>query len=182
MLCKILILAFLLNLNIDLQAQNSELATELLVAENFVDSFYSFNPERLKSILLYAKKSMPKIVYYQGWAKGGNYTVAKRKRCVIESSQVISCSITVIDDLMLALAIDFNVTDTFHMSFSEGKIISVRTSSNDLQVFRDAEKWVWREHAELVNGPCKGYFADGSTPERCVKAMIKGYALFAKMK
>ena len=80
---------------------------------------------------------------------------------------------------MGALGIDFDVTDTFHLSFSEGQIVSVQTSSNDLQVFLDAEKWVWRERAELVREPCEGYFEGGPTPGKCVQAMVKGFAEFA---
>ena len=41
---------------------------------------------------------------------------------------------------MLALGIDFNVTDTFALSFAEGEIASVETSSNDFQVFWDAQE------------------------------------------
>ena len=81
---------------------------------------------------------------------------------------------------MGALGIDFDVTDTFHLSFSERKIVSVRNSSNDLQMFYDAEKWVWRERPELVREPCKGYFDGGPTPPgKCVQAMVKGFTEFA---
>ena len=80
---------------------------------------------------------------------------------------------------MLALGIDFNVTDTFALSFAEGEIASVETSSNDLQVFWDAQEWVNEEHPELIGVPCQGMFDGGLTPGECVRAMVEGYARFA---
>ena len=88
-------------------------------------------------------------------------------------------SITVQDDLMLALGIDFNVTDTFALSFAEGEIASVETSSNDLQVFWDAREWVNEAHPELIRIPCRGMFDGGPTPGACSRAMVEGYAKFA---
>ena len=154
--------------------------TNVAAAEAFVDAFYSFDPPRLKAILSAAEESIPQILYYQGWAEGGNYQVVTRMPCKSDSAPLVSCSITVKDDLMGALGIDFDVTDTFHLTLSEGKIISVRTSSNDLQVFHDAEEWVQRERAELIREPCRGYFAGGPTPGECVKAMVRGLAEFAE--
>jgi len=152
---------------------------DLFAAEKFVDAFYSFNSQELESTLSSAEESIPVIAYYQGWAAGGNYTIVNRMPCSQDREASVSCSITVKDDLMGALGIAFDVTDTFHLTFSEGMIISVRTSSNDLQVFRDAEKWVWRERPELVREPCKGYFDGGPTPGKCVQAMVRGFAEFA---
>jgi len=152
---------------------------DLVTAEKFIDAFYSFDAQQLKSILSSAEDSIPLIFYYQGWAAGGNYTIVNRKPCMRDGEESISCSITVKDDLMGALGIDFDVTDTFHLSLSEGRIVSVRTSSNDLQVFHDAVNWVWRERSELVHEPCLGYFDGGPTPGKCVQAMVQGFAEFA---
>ncbi len=149
-------------------------------AEAFVDAFYSFDSPRLKTILSSAEESIPEISYYQGWAEGGNYQVVNRMPCKSDSATLVSCSITVKDDLIGALGIDFDVTDTFDLTLSEGKIISVRTSSNDPQTYHDAKKWVKRERAELIREPCQGYFAGGPTPGECVKAMVRGYAEFAE--
>lgn len=151
----------------------------LTTAEAFVDAFYSFDALKLEATLSSAEESAPVIAYYQGWAEGGNYQVVNRMPCKSDSATSVSCSITVKDDLMGALGIDFDVTDTFHLTFSEEKIISVKTSSNDLQVFRDAEEWVKHERAEFIREPCRGYFAGGPIPGECVKAMVRGYAEFA---
>jgi len=149
-------------------------------AESFVDAFYSFDAQRLEAILSSAAESIPPIVYYQSWAEGGNYQIVNRMPCKSGSATLVSCSITVKDDLMGALGIDFHVTDTFHLSLSDGKIISVRTSSNDLQVFRDAEEWVKRERSELIREPCREYpDGGGPTPGKCVQVMVQGYAEFA---
>ncbi len=158
---------------------NNVESADFVAAEKFVDAFYSFNAQELESTLSSAEESIPRIAYYQGWAAGGNYTIVNRMPCSQDGEASVSCSITVKDDLMGALGIDFDVTDTFHLSFSEGKIVSVRNSSNDLQVFHDAEKWVRRERPELVREPCKGYFDGGPTPGKCVQAMVKGFAEFA---
>ena len=151
---------------------------DLAIAEEFIDAFYSFDSARLEAILESAKDSIPSIVYYQGWAKGGNYEIVDRMPCVVTEGQV-SCSITVEDDHMRALGIDFDVTDTFHLSFSEGKVVSVETSSNDLDVYRDARNWVRAEQPELVREACAGFFDGGPSPDKCAEAMAQGYAAFA---
>jgi hypothetical protein len=81
-------------------------------AEAFVDAFYSFERGRLESILAAARESAPEIIYYQGWAEGGNYEIVSRAPCKRIRPETVSCSITVKDDLIGALGIDFNVTDT----------------------------------------------------------------------
>ena len=151
----------------------------LSVAEAFVDAFYSFEPNRLEDALSHAAESVPSIIFYQGWAEGGNYEVVNRKPCAFESLGHVTCSITVKDDLIGALGIDFNVTDTFDLSFSDGRIVSVKTSSNDPQVFHDAKAWVRENRPELIDEPCRGFFDGGPTPGECVRAMVRGYAEFA---
>ncbi len=80
---------------------------------------------------------------------------------------------------MLALGIDFNVTDTFEISYSDGEIDSVEISSNDLQVYWDAREWVNEKYPELIRVPCHRMFDGGPTPGECVRAMVEGYARFA---
>ena len=155
---------------------------QLVAAEGLIDAFYSFDADHLASLLSSAEESIPFIVYYQGWAEGGNYQIVERKPCQDKGSNNIVCSITVRDDPMLALGIDFNVTDTFHVSFVEGEISSVKTSSDDLQVYKDAADWVRRELPELILKPCAGFFAGGTTPADCARAMTEGYSKFAASK
>jgi len=151
----------------------------ILAAEIFIDAFYSFDSGTLEAVLSSAKQSIPSIVYYQGWAKGGNYKIVQRVPCSSKTPELVTCPVTVQDDLMIALGIDFNVTDTFHLSFSKGKISHVATSSNDLQVFNDAQAWVTDNLPELVREPCRDFFNGGPTPGKCVRAMVEGYAQFA---
>jgi len=151
----------------------------LQVSEKLIDAFYSFHKATLEAALLTAQSSIPSVVFYQGWAEGGHYKIIKRLPCVAKKLNVVSCSITVQDDLMLALGIDFNVTDTFEISFSEAKIVLVKTSSNDLDVFWTAREWANKNHAELIDKPCQGIWNGGPTPGDCVRAMVAGYALFA---
>ncbi len=152
---------------------------EIAAAEAVIDAFYSFDSLRLRDKLKPAEASIPRMVFYQGWAKGGNYQVIKRMPCTTDSAAEVSCSITVKDDLIGALGISFNVTDTFHISFSNGMIAKVRTSSNDPQAFNDAVDWVQRERPDLIREPCRGFFNGGPTPGDCVRAMVRGFAEFA---
>jgi hypothetical protein len=168
----------------DLKAESLQ-QNELKTASNLIDAFYSFDKQKLDTALTTAESSKPLIIFYQGWAKGGNYEIAKRMPCIQsnaankDDSINISCSITVKDDLMKALDIPFDVTDTFHLTFHKQVLSNVTTSSNDLQVFRDAEKWVWSQRTGSVQDVCKGYFKGGPSPGECVKAMVNGYAEFA---
>jgi hypothetical protein len=174
----IFIVFFIALLSIVLRVENST-QTPLSKSEKVIDAFYSFDPKKLNIQLFTAPSSKALVLYYQGWAKGGNYQVVNRMPCIEKDNEKISCSITVKDDLMKALDIPFDVTDTFHLTFKNGILKKVTTSSNDLQVFRDAEKWVFEKHPEWVAIPCKDYFNGGPTPDKCVKAMVKGYSAFA---
>ena len=158
------------------QRDNEE---NIFVAEAFIDAFYSFDATELKSALSSAEESIPSIAYYQGWAEGGNYEVVNRAPCKVKSVDLISCSITVKDDLIGALGVGFDVTDTFEISFSDGRINSVTHSSNDPQVYFDADNWVRRQRPELILEPCRGFFDGGPTPGKCVQAMLQGYIEFA---
>jgi hypothetical protein len=98
----------------------------VLAAEKIIDEFYSFDSEKLESALDSAKSSIPRIVYYQGWAKGGNYKIVNRMPCEAKNEKLISCSITVKDDLIGAPGIDFNVTDTFEFQCTMEKSFTIR--------------------------------------------------------
>jgi hypothetical protein len=158
---------------------DSNHATILSTAEALIDAFYSFDRSRLESFLSFAEESIPSIAYYQGWAEGGNYKIVNRRPCEEKGANVIRCAITVEDDPMLALGIDFKVTDTFEISFENGEIKSVETSSDDMQVYYDAAEWVRKELPELVEEPCQGFFAGGPTPGDCARAMAEGYRRFS---
>ena len=154
----------------------------ILAANAFIDAFYSFNPDSLKSVLTYAEKSQPSIVYYQGWAEGGNYEIIERHPLVLKSDSLIICSVTVKDDLIEALEINFNVTDTFHIEVVNGQILSVTTSSNDPTLYHEAKAWVKQNRANLIEEPCQGIWDGGPTPGDCVRAMVSGYSEFLATK
>ena len=147
----------------------------LAAAEEYVDAFYSFDPEVLKDVLVAAEESHAKMLFYQGWAEGGNYEIIERFPCAQSNDETIDCSITVKDDLIGALGIDFHVTDTFHITVVDGEIVRVINSSNDPQAYYDAEEWVRTDRPELIELPCKGFFDGGPTPGDCVRAMVSGY-------
>jgi hypothetical protein len=151
-------------------------------AEAFVDAFYSFNPDRLRESMKWAAGSQPDIVFYQGWAEGGNYKVLNRTPCEPRDRNTIACSITVDDDLINALGIDFDVTDTFVLTLSDNRIVAVETESDDPEEYEAATSWVRESRKELIEEPCKGYFDGGPTPQDCVRAMARGFAEFASMR
>jgi hypothetical protein len=147
-------------------------------AEAMIDAFYSFDPARLRAALANAPASQPAILFYQGWAQGGNYAVIERRPCAAGSEETIACPITVRDDLIATLGTDYWVTDTFHLTFENGLLVKVQTSSDDPPEFGHAIEWVRRERPEVMSGPCQGFFAGGPTPQDCVRAMVSGFAAY----
>ena len=80
---------------------------------------------------------------------------------------------------MLALGIDFHVTDKFTITFTNNNITSVETSSNDLPIYFEAADWVRKELPDPIREPCQGFFDGGRTPGECARVMAEGYARFA---
>ncbi|MEP1093741.1 MAG: hypothetical protein ABJG78_01450 [Cyclobacteriaceae bacterium] len=152
------------------------------VANKFIDAFYSFNEDTLKSILNKAIDSQPSILYYQKWAECANYKIVARNEFIVKNDSLIACPITVKDDLMGALNIDFNVTDSFHISILKNQIVSVQTTSNDLDIYYEAKDWVRTNQPELIEVPCIGIWEGGPTPCECVKGMVEGFSLFIAAK
>uniref|UniRef100_UPI003216DD4D hypothetical protein n=1 Tax=uncultured Draconibacterium sp. TaxID=1573823 RepID=UPI003216DD4D len=177
-------LAFILGCNnvLHLQKKSIQNSTNLEIANKFIDAFYSFNRDSLKSILSNAENSQPSILYYQKWAECGNYKIAKKNNFIKKNDTTIICPITVKDDLIGALEIDFNVTDSFHLTITDGHIISVQTSSNDPKEYYEAREWIIENHPELIEEPCIGIWEGGPTPCECVRAMVKGYSEFTSSK
>ena len=79
---------------------------------------------------------------------------------------------------MAALQIDFNVTDTFHITIHNGKISEVKTSSNDPDEYYAAKEWVKEHHPEFIEKACEGIWEGGPTPCECVQGMVMGFHAF----
>ena len=152
--------------------------TQLAYAESFIDAFYSFDPAQLAPLMATAKESRPRLLYYQGWAKGGNYIVLNRAPCAVEEANKVACPVTVQDDPVVALQTGFNVTDTFHLTFEGETLVTVDTSSNDQPIYYEARKWVEANMPEVMAGPCKNRNTEDSTPGDCARAMTKGYKAY----
>ena len=155
---------------------SSGIKSHVAAAERLIDAFYSFDPAPLRAALADAPESAPQIVYYQGWAQGGNYAVLDRKPCRSVSADEVSCDIKVRDDLIAALGTGYWVTDTFHLTFRDGRMVKVRTISNDPPEFEKALQWVNAQRPDLLTGVCRDFFAGGPTPQDCVRAVVKGFA------
>jgi hypothetical protein len=152
--------------------------SSVVIANEFIDAFYSFNSDSLKTILSEATTSQPNILYYQKWAECGSYEVITRHECFGKKDSLVICPVTVKDDLMAGLNINFNVTDTFHLTITRGLIRAVETSSNDPDVYYEAKEWVKQNRPELIEKPCEGIWAGGPTPCECILGMIKGFKEF----
>jgi hypothetical protein len=144
------------------------------VAAEFVDAFYSFNRDALESTLTHANDSKHSILKYQKWAECGNYKVITRNDFIKKNDSLVLCPITVKDDLIGALEVKFNVTDTFHLTIINSRIKSIETSSNDPVLFYEARAWVKQNRPKLMEKACTGV----STPCECVKATVKGFLEF----
>lgn len=159
-------------------ARQDDKTTNLAVANQFIDAFYSFDRDSLQAVLAVAQKSQPEILYYQKWAECAHYQVLSRTSAFQKNDSLVVFPVTVKDDLMAALNINFNVTDTFHIALQQGKIRSVTTSSNDPTTYWEAKEWVKANRPELIAKPCEGIWADGPTPCECVLGMLKGFQEF----
>lgn len=147
-------------------------------AERLIDAFYSFDPQPLRAAMADAPDSQAAMLFYQGWAEGGNYAVIEREPCQFVSASEASCAITVRDDLIAALGTGFWVTDTFHLTIEDGRIVKVTASSNDPPEFDRGLRRIARERPDIMAGPCQGFFAGGPTPQDCVRAVVAAFAGF----
>jgi hypothetical protein len=162
--------------------QRASSSPPLVAAEKLIDAFYSFDPRQLLKAMSDAPGSQPQIMFYQGWAEGGNYAIIKRQPCQFVSKSEVTCAITVRDDLILALGTGYWVTDKFHLTIQEGRIVKVSNSSDDPPDFNLALNWIKRERPEVMTGPCIGFFAGGPTPQKCVKAVVKEFKTYRATK
>ena len=152
---------------------------EVALAETFIDAFYAFDREVMAALVKDAGDAGSRILWYQGWAEGGNYAIVKRGACELLEPGVVECPITVDDDPVLALKTGFKVTDTFTLTIEEGRIVDIKTRSNDQPIYYEARKWVEANHPELIEGPCAERGTAGGTPGDCARAMTEGYRRFA---
>ena len=150
----------------------------LAKAEALVDAFYRFDRAALREAMANAPGSHGDTLYYQQWAEAGHYVVLKRQPCQVGKAGEVACPVTVKDDLIPALGLDFHVTDVFHIRFEDGRAVEVWNTSDDPPEFQQAMAWLKREQPAIFTGPCRGMWAGGPTPQDCVRAVIKGFADF----
>lgn len=153
----------------------------IAVADNFINTFYSFDRDSLESTLSEAESSQPNILYYQKWAECAHYKVLHKGAFIVKNDSLVMCPVTVKDDLMAALKIDFNVTDTFNVTIRNGRIRSVETSSNDPKEYYEAKDWVKNNRPEYIEKQCEGIWEGGPTPCECVQGMVKGFGEMASV-
>ena len=179
---NILAVAAAVMLNSQAIGEETNSQKNIRLAEQYIDAFYSFDPRILSPLLSQAGESQAKMLFYQGWAKDGNYIIKQRHSCKLGKGNEVICSIRVQDDLVLALGIDFDVTDTFHIYFSNNSISQIKTSTDDPKLYHDAYKWVMENRGEEVKPACKGSKDVKPSPSKCVKLMLLGYQEYARVK
>jgi hypothetical protein len=159
---------------------NSTKEENAAVAEAFVDAFYSFDSDELFAIVT-RPQAQDFAGFYQGWAEAANYSILERNPCEAVLSNTVWCAITVEDDFTAALGIDFDVTDTFTLTFGEdGEIKAVDLSSDDPDESRAAFESVFDSHPELFDAECQGFFLGGPTPGDCALAFIAAFEEYAE--
>lgn len=154
------------------------LPPELAIADAFVEAFYSFDAERLGTIMAAAEETAPRLLNYQASAFGGNYEVLERVPCFWDQTFDMVCPVTVKDDRVQALGTGFDVTDVFHLTFEDGVLVKVTTSSNDQDIYRQAAVWVRENMTDIMEGPCANRGTPEYTPVECSRAMTRGYEAF----
>lgn len=162
--------------------RESKSVNNAVIASAFIDAFYSFDKDSLQDILSAAEISQPEILYYQQWARCGNYKVLQRDRYYEKNDSIVIFPVTVKDDLIGALQLDLNVSDTFHITILDGKIRKVETSSNDPDAYYEAKAWVKEHHPEYIDKACEGIWNGGPTPCECVQGMVMGFHDFMTQK
>ncbi len=155
----------------DLQPADNQYPEKLELAEAFITSFYSWQPNRINGSIADAE-SQSSVLYYQGWAEAGNYQIKNRQPCYEARNGLVYCAITVTDDIGGTLG--YIATDTFELSISDDQIETVQFAGDDPFIFTMVLAWMYFTKPEVFDGPCKDMFAGGTTPGICVRAVIDG--------
>ena len=77
-----------------------------------------------------------------------------------------------VDDDPARLKNGLQGTDTFTLSIEEGRIVDIKTRSNDQPIYEEAQ-WVEANHPEPIEGPCAERGTAGGSPGDCARAMTK---------
>lgn len=152
--------------------EGDSVSADQIIAEDFIDAFYSWDEQNLAAIVDHASNDAPRVLYYQAWAQAGNYAIQTRRPCAQAADGRIECPITVTDDLGAALG--YVATDTFHLNVQAGQIVGVEFTADDPPVFQAVFNWMSEDRPEVFAGPCKDMFAGGTTPAECVRAVVQG--------
>ena len=170
---KWLMTALIIIANLPISANDKALQ----IAERFITSFYSWDQNALNALLT-EDGDHQSIIYYQGWAEGGNYSIKTRRPCVM-NKDAVSCSITVTDDFGLALG--YIATDTFILKISNGQVTEVTFTADDPPIFDKLLNWIRNERDHILTGPCLDMFAGGLTPKICAKTVAKSAEEFMRI-
>lgn len=153
-------------------ASSNQAELNLLLAERFVDAFYSWSPNALGAVLAKAPEDSNRTLYYQAWAEAGEYQIQTRNPCSAISARQAECAIRVTDNIGAALG--YIATDTFTLSFDGNNLVGVQFRSDDPPILQEVFGWLQATRPEVFAGPCKDLFAGGTTPQACVRAVIRG--------
>ena len=148
----------------------SAIADPLELAEEFIDAFYSWDSDTLAQTLSHETEGYDRVIYYQGWAEGGNYAIKERRPCSWVD-RTIQCPITVTDDFGKTLG--YTATDTFHLTINESGITRVIFTADDPPIFDEFRTWISADRPEIFFGVCKNLFVSGTTPGDCARTVAQ---------
>ena len=149
----------------------SGMSADLAVAERFVDRFYAWDRAGLADLLNQADGDQANVMlYYQRWAEAGNYAIHSRYPCK-RTPEHTACAITVTDDIGGALG--YVATDTFQINVANGVILAITSTSDDPPILDEVFAWMASNRPDVMSGPCEKLFAGGTTPEACVREVVR---------
>lgn len=144
--------------------------TELLaLGDDFVDAYYSGDPESVLS-LGSTDAAFDPILYYLAYNASLGVVVTGHECTAGASSganDFVSCDVTLTDELSTLLG--YTLIDRFVLIVADGTITDATTYAvGDERIFGEFTDWMWANGYEPTTGACQGFSTGlGETPAEC---------------
>lgn len=147
---------------------------QLEQAEEIMDAVLSLDPARLEGLDL-PEVTLDDLTYWQLYSDAVGISSVTRSLCEQTSPTTTSCRFTYIDDLVqLAAAETTLVEESFIIVVgADGDVAAVRHRPSSPPAVTTAIADSRETHPEVWDGPCSNWFAGGSTPAECGKALVE---------
>ena len=145
------------------------------VAEEFLDAVYSLDPDRLDA----AMASLPEddrrfLTFYQGFAAASDYEVTDGPSCQV-SGPNIQCSVRARDRFVDAVGLQAHEFERYTLSTRDGEVRDLRFRLQGPPALSEPFDWVVENRADVMDGPCRGFFDGGPTPDDCARAFFDAF-------